>query len=458
MKNEEWRNKDEEPMKQIKLSRRALLFGMLILLLTGAGAAFGSQYYRSAQGKDQAGSVRIITATDLHYLSPRINDKGETLQKLSSKGDGKVLPYSGEIVEAFLDQVVGAKPDLLVLTGDLTFNGEAASHEDLVELLKKVESQGIEVLVIPGNHDIQIPFAYEFREGFAWETNSVTYAEFYELYKDFGRAEARLQDPASFSYIKEVSEKLWIAMIDVNTELNSNRVSRETLTWLDETLAEARSKGITVITGTHQNVLVHNERFNEGYLIDNSSDLKEILDAYGVRYNMSGHIHIQHLALQESGLNESVTGALSVSPHNFAKVTIDRELQLDYQTEPVEVSDWARQKNLQDPNLLDFSNYSNRYFYDISFRRNLLRYEDDAELTEEELTKLAALSAELNVSYFAGDVISRLETLKNDPDYVLWHEKAGDNPFRAYIDSFLKQSPKNENAVQFSLKPASQNK
>lgn len=436
-------------MTLIKRKPRALLFALFLVILTGAGLAFGYQNRKPGNGSD---GIRIITATDLHYLSPRINDKGEALQKLAAKGDGKVMAYSGEIVEAFIEQVITEKPDYLILTGDLTFNGEQISHEDLVGHLTRVEAEGIEVLIIPGNHDIAIPFAYSFKDGHAWQANSVTHEEFYELYRAFGQGEARLKDAASYSYIAEVSDQLWIAMIDVNTERNPNRIPRATLDWLESALAEARAKGATVITGTHQNVLVHNERFSDGYLMDNHSDLENLLEAYGVRYNMSGHIHIQHLALADSGLNESITGALSVSPHNFARLTIDEDQTLNYQTASVGVAEWAKAQDLTDPNLLDFAAYSRQYFHDISYRRNLGRYVDLPDLTDAELDTLANLSARINAAYFAGDVTTTLAELESDADYALWKEKGGDNPFRDYVHSFLDKPQKNENQAEFSLR------
>ena len=45
------------------------------------------------------------------------------------------------------------KADGLILSGDLTFNGEKKSHEELAEKFKKVEKSGAPVMVIPGNHD-----------------------------------------------------------------------------------------------------------------------------------------------------------------------------------------------------------------------------------------------------------------------------------------------------------------
>ena len=48
---------------------------------------------------------RIMVATDLHYLSKRINDRGEAFARTMSKGDGKVMFYIEEIVDTFFDEV-----------------------------------------------------------------------------------------------------------------------------------------------------------------------------------------------------------------------------------------------------------------------------------------------------------------------------------------------------------------
>ncbi|WP_287895528.1 metallophosphoesterase [Clostridium sp.] len=57
----------------------------------------------------------------------------------------------------FLEEVRTAHPSALVLSGDLSQNGEKANHEALAEKLERVQAAGIPVLVIPGNHDINHP-------------------------------------------------------------------------------------------------------------------------------------------------------------------------------------------------------------------------------------------------------------------------------------------------------------
>ena len=54
------------------------------------------------------------------------------------------------------------QPDALILSGDLTQNGEKVNHEELAKKLRLLESQGVPVVVIPGNHDINHPSAASF--------------------------------------------------------------------------------------------------------------------------------------------------------------------------------------------------------------------------------------------------------------------------------------------------------
>ena len=49
--------------------------------------------------------------------------------------------YQQEILEAFVADMLELAPDAILLAGDLTYNGERRSHEDLVELLMAIEEE-----------------------------------------------------------------------------------------------------------------------------------------------------------------------------------------------------------------------------------------------------------------------------------------------------------------------------
>lgn len=131
------------------------------ILLTSIAALYGYHSAGSAEYKSLE-NVSVCIATDLHYLSPELTDDGTAFQTLIQNSDGKAMEICETIIDSFLSQALAEWPDVLILSGDLTFNGERVSHEALCDKLSQVESAGIPVLVIPGNHDLENPMAASF--------------------------------------------------------------------------------------------------------------------------------------------------------------------------------------------------------------------------------------------------------------------------------------------------------
>ena len=74
---------------------------------------------------------------------------------LVNSNDGKVIRYQPQLWQAFKSEVLAANPDALILSGDLSLNGEKANHLEFSEKLHEIEEAGVPVYVIPGNHDIK---------------------------------------------------------------------------------------------------------------------------------------------------------------------------------------------------------------------------------------------------------------------------------------------------------------
>lgn len=399
---------------------------MMILLLLAPSAALGGE--RDA--------LTLIVATDLHYLAPELTDHGPFFEQLISHSDGKAMAYSEELVEAFVAQVISRQPDALILSGDLTFNGERASHEALARKLARVTAAGIPVLVIPGNHDLNSRSAVCFAgEGYE-RVDGVTAADFSALYGAFGYDAALSRDRASLSYIAEPVQGLRMLMVDVNGVSSQGKVEARTLAWVEEQLAQAKRDGCRVVAVSHQNLIDHSSMISAGFTIANAGALLARYADAPVLCNLSGHIHMQHMGRSGSGLWDIATSSLAVSPNQYGVLTLT-EGGLTYRTETVDVSAWAAAQGLDDPNLLDFEAYSAAFFGSTARQQALAAVSQDD--TPEQL---ADYFAALNAAYFAG----RMDGFAQDAQLAeRWQQQPA---FLArYIESIVQEPPRNHCAL-----------
>lgn len=194
-------------MKQRRV--RWVLAGVTVLLLVLLAVA--GVIWHGSRG------TKILLATDLHYLSPELNDHGACFEKTILNGDGKALAYIDELTDAFVEQVIREKPAALILSGDLTLNGEKQSHLDLAQKLRRVTEADIPVLVIPGNHDLNSGYAVRFTGKTYEPVENLKPAQFDEVYAEFGYNGASARDEESLSYVYPLSDELRVLMVDVNT-------------------------------------------------------------------------------------------------------------------------------------------------------------------------------------------------------------------------------------------------
>ncbi|MGN0971409.1 MAG: metallophosphoesterase [Aristaeellaceae bacterium] len=390
----------------------------------------------SAEAED---ALTLFVATDLHYLAPELTDHGAYFEQMITRGDGKVMAYSEELVEAFVAQVIDRHPDALILSGDLTFEGERASHEALADKLSRITAAGIPVMVLPGNHDLNNPSAARFAGDGHERVDSVTSLEFLDIYRPFGYAGAFARDRASLSYVASLSPTLRLLMIDVNDSLEGE-VDPQTLAWAEEQLAQAQRDGCRVIAVSHQNLLLHSSLFSYGFTIDNAFTLHALYAGAPVLCNLSGHIHMQHISQSEAGLWDIATSSLAVSPNQYGVLTLTQS-QLSYRTETVDVSAWAAGRGLTDPNLEDFAGYSEAFFKQNARRQALARITQDNQPEQ-----LADFFAEINAAYFAG----RMDAFA--PDGQLLERWRQETAFLAqYIDSIVQEPPRNHCTLTLAL-------
>lgn len=355
------------------MRKSRIVFLLLAAVLT-AGAIFLTKPQNAFRLEEP---LTLCVAVDLHYIAPELTDNGAYFTRIVENGDGKAMLYCEEITDAFVSQIVAQKPDALVLAGDLTFNGAKASHEALAAKLRAIRDAGIAVLVIPGNHDLESPMAAAFHEDAYTLVESVTAPEFAEIYADFGYGEARARDESSLSYVAELSPQLWALMVDVNTPAAPGALREETLSWARRQLDAAHENGVRVIAVSHQNVLPHNSVFHDGFVMENGEALQALYERRDVWCNLSGHMHVQHIARSDAGLTEIASSALVTSPCQYGILALDGS-KASYRTEPVAFS------HAED---------ARQFLWDLSRRTS------EEECTDDDLCRFFA---DVNTAYLAG--------------------------------------------------------
>ena len=377
----------------------------------------------------QAEGVRIVVASDPHYLSPALVEDRDALLRVVSAADGKVTQYTPEIVQAFVDEMLALSPDAIVLSGDLTLNGGKESHQELIGLLTPLREAGIPVLAIPGNHD-GAGKAYRFTATGSQPVVGMNAVGFKEAYADFGYADARSRDEASFSYMYELSPDLWLLALDVNTPEAPGSLREETLRWAEEQLQEASRAGARVIGVSHQNLMQHYTGFAFGYQIFNAALLEDLYAQYGVRLHLSGHMHLQHIG-QDDNVTEIATSSLAVYPHHYGVIEISGG-QAVYAAHPLDVEAWAQKTGAEDENLLHFDQYS-RDFFDRCNSGRRIEQVYALDISEEDKAAMLEYSRELNRNVFAG-----VSPQGMDPRIeALWQEYFPSSFFTNYLQWML---------------------
>ncbi|MBK1689246.1 metallophosphoesterase family protein [Rubrivivax gelatinosus] len=289
-------------------------------------------------GGDDDRPLRLAVLSDVHlYDSTTLGTSSELDAYLLQ--DRKMIKESVEIFDAALAAIVAAKPDALLISGDLTKDGERVNHELLATRLQALRAQGVRAYVIPGNHDVANPDAKDFSTVPATAAETVDAAAFATIYARCGYGDAIARDPASLSYVAELGEGVWLFAIDScryaesadpSTPITAGRVRAATLTWLQSWLAKARERGIAAIGTMHHGLIEHfpgQSSFFPEYLVEDRETLAAAFAAAGLTVVFTGHYHAQDIVRASYDgvmVHDVETGSTVTAPSPYRLVTIDR--------------------------------------------------------------------------------------------------------------------------------------
>lgn len=312
-----------------------LLF-MLCIITTNANTPFSDM-------------TRIMVISDPHILTE------ENAEKLNFNKGGKLDKMSPTIFAKAVETIIQARPQALLVCGDMTFNGEASGHTLMVSALSEIEAHHIPVLVIPGNHDLLNPFSEDESK------ENITPEQFKELYSAFGLGEDSdiehvSRDVKSLSWSGSLKgTNLAIIGIDANIYEESAEfysdgcIRKSTIKWMEKEAEKLRQMGKMVIVMVHQQLVEHlpsqsllaqttllNKKHTKNPVGDEEEDvtLENLQMAFAnaqIQYVLTGHFHIHHMqnktVKNSSGedftLTELTTGGLSTYPNWMRTLVFD---------------------------------------------------------------------------------------------------------------------------------------
>ena len=294
----------------------------LLSLLLAVVLVFTLTVPALAAEKPQDMNLRIAVMSDLHYLSPDMIADTEDFEH-AFNSDRKLLKESSSVLHEMLERVRADKPDILLVSGDLTKDGEQECHAALAKQLQQLQQDvpGLKIYVINGNHDIRNYNAKNFNtpDGKAVPATRTEPEDFKQIY-DFVYSDptviatftpAEGNKAGGLSYVARPVDGLTVIAMDTcryssdNTSNGddehetSGAISADLEKWVIEQTAAAKARGDLVIGLEHHGLVPHFDvqpTILPMYLVNGYERIAQEYADAGMSAVFTGHMHAVDIA------------------------------------------------------------------------------------------------------------------------------------------------------------------
>ena len=307
--------------------------------------------------------IRFGVISDIHYFASSLKSDSAVWNDFV-QNKHKEYNHLDSLLENALDGVlrnaVEDGENYVLIPGDMTKDGELESHKALAEKLEAFEEEsGIQVLVIPGNHDINNSKAVTFENGKKEPAATTSPEQFREIYANLGYdlADSFFEPDAGdkggmLSYAVTLGGYRLIAIdtcmysedngAEGNEHMTDGQLAEGVLEWVVEECETAQENGLTPIGMQHHNAIPHNDIEEATFWPFVSRDWLRVAETYadaGLHYVFSGHLHtndtVSHVNDNGEILYDILTPTLTGFPNSYKIVdfTSDgKETTMDMQT------------------------------------------------------------------------------------------------------------------------------
>ena len=279
-------------------------------------------------------NLKFYLITDTHYFKNSLGAKGKAYDEFM-RFEQKCFAETQAINESVFDWLKKAdEADIVLIAGDLSFNGEKESHIEFIKLLNELKAAGKKIYVVTADHDFKNEgsncFAFEGSTRFVPE--STKRDELYDLYYEFGFKDAIAVDKKHLSYVAQLCDGVrLLALNNDGADDGQRRFDDEHIKWIKEQTKKAREDNQIMFAMNHYPLLPGQPIFSiVPSAVQRESDaVTTMLADEGVHLAFTGHMHNQSIneKITEKGnkFYDVCTGSIIADPAIIRHVTITQD-------------------------------------------------------------------------------------------------------------------------------------
>lgn len=396
--------------------------------------------------QDKKTSFWVIS--DTHLIADSLHDDGQAFSQMQKTSQGKDLYYQETALSAFVRMAEEKKPAAIIVTGDVTFNGERVSAERFAEIFKPLTKT--KLLVLPGNHDIYDGWAREFHGKKQYYAGQISPRMWRNIFRTSYETAVSV-DNSSLAYSVQLNPDYLLILADSNdygkeesstAPATAGFLGKEQRKWIKEQLQYASQNNLRVIFCMHHNLYAHNPAVNKGYVVDDYRELRKLLAQYNVKLVFSGHIHAQNIMSPQNSCpaTEVVTACFCSNDQGYGVVKVSPK-KISYTCHHFKMKDYLTDKEKQNWTLTHFHDYlENIQLGTISaelMQEDLYRNHDDLK----SVRQMGRLFGEMNYYFFTGKNHIDFDELQKLKKSEIYQRLISENPqYELYLQTLYDTS------------------
>ncbi len=293
--------------------------------------------------------LKFYVMADPHFFNTALGCSGEEYEDFMHY-EQKCFAETESINKSVFEFLKNAdEADIVLIAGDLSFNGEKKSHEGFLKLLYELKNSGKKIYVVTADHDFKWKRedTFAFGENGRYSPEHTERDELPELYHDFGFGDAIALDKEHLSYVAQLSEGVRLMVLNCDIKKDGKyHFFDEQLEWIKEQAKKAQEDNQTLVAMCHYPILPGQPLFSliSSTFIGEAHKFATFLADNGIHIIFTGHMHNQSINefITEKGnkLYDITTGSVIADPAFIRLVNVMDEKTVDIKSIPTPDFEW----------------------------------------------------------------------------------------------------------------------